>query len=535
MDKKYYNDFFNKFGPDVHSDPVRFSEIAKLCRGSVLDVACGTGTLADFYKGSYTGTDFSDVAIDSARNIRRKSAAFNVADFTQPFEGYIPPFETIVLAEFLEHIENDKIVFENVSKLLMHNGRIIISVPNCDRVPDESHVRTFSIPELRARFRPLGRVKFYNWAGASERVLMTIDVGQRNDDLLTLCIFAKNEEKGLETAVLSCIDFVDEIAIIVDSKSTDKTLSLAKMYADKWQGFDWQNSFCKARNEVQALATYPWILALDGHEFVSNSANIKDFLLTDKDSFLVKITLENNFSFLFPRVLRKEVLWDQDVHNRPLTKKSVSFDSFLIKHDRDNLQSKESTEARNVQRDKMVNDIMNEKLKKNKGDIRAWFYLGQQNHINKNFKKAIYCYKKYLKYSTNKQERWLAYYYIATLQLLMKKYLRCYFTLYKANSEIPDRWEVCKMLGVIHMMIGKFEKGAEFFVESLGISNGHFLYHPELRDDAQTWDFIGLCFQGMKKYDEARRAWKESLKLEKKTENRAILDSRLKILERMTE
>ena len=372
MDKNYYNEFFSKHDADVHSNPVRFAETAKLCIGSVLDVACGTGTLADFYNGDYTGCDFSEVAIETARKVRRLGAKFDVADFTLPFPVPEKFYDTIVLAEFLEHIEDDAVVFENITKILKPFGRIIISVPNCDRVPDESHVRTFSIPELRARFRPLGRVKFYNWAGASERVLMTIDVGQKNDDLLTLCIFAKNEEKGLETAVLSCIEFVDEICIIVDNKSTDKTFSLAKMYSDKLQGFVWQDSFCKARNEVQALATYPWVLALDGHEFVSNFSNIKDFLLTDSDSFLVKITLENNFSFMFPRILRKEILWDQDVHNRPLTKKSIPFDSFLIKHDRDNLQSKESTEARNVQRNKMVNDIMNEKLKKTK----VMFVLG---------------------------------------------------------------------------------------------------------------------------------------------------------------
>jgi len=43
MTKEIYNKFYKKHGAGVHSDAVRFREIAKLCEGRVLDIACGTG------------------------------------------------------------------------------------------------------------------------------------------------------------------------------------------------------------------------------------------------------------------------------------------------------------------------------------------------------------------------------------------------------------------------------------------------------------------------------------------------------------
>jgi len=533
MSKEYNNEFYKKHGAHVHADPSRFAKIAELCRGFVLDLACGTGTLADFYKGPYTGIDISDVAVEYAKKIRRKDAKFFVADCTATFKTKNVKYDTIVLAEFLEHIGDDKIVLENVKQLLKPDGRIIVSVPNANRVPDEDHKRTFTIPELRKRFRPLGQVKFYNWLGASHRVLMTIDIGQKSEDLLSLCIFAKNEGKGIETALLSCLDFVDDIVVAVDTKSSDETNEIAKMYADTCVPFVWENSFCKARNYVQSLAKSPWILALDGHEFVEQHDNIKQLLNTDKDSYFVKIVLENGFNFYFPRIVRKEIVWDQDVHNRPNVKKPAKLHNFIIKHDRTNLQSEKAIKERNEQRNKMVNGILKEQLKEDKHNARAWFYLGQQYHFNKDFRKAIKCYRKYIKNSKDPQERWLAYHYIATIYINEKKYLRCLWTCFKSNDELPGRWETYKMIGILYMLIQKYEPACEYFVASLEKPKTTYIYNPEPVDLSQIWDFLGMCLQKLGKDDEARRAWARAVELADKGEMKNKLKAKIEILKRM--
>ncbi len=163
--KKYYDEFFKKFGAKVHDDPVRLSAIAKLCVGSVADFGCGTGALTDFYDGIYSGFDISDVAIEFASATRRVSAGFESGDLTDPAFQIKEKFDTVVLAEFLEHIEDDKEIFSKIKTILGSAGRIIISVPNGNRIPDESHVRTFTVPELRKRFSKIGKVKFHNYLG----------------------------------------------------------------------------------------------------------------------------------------------------------------------------------------------------------------------------------------------------------------------------------------------------------------------------------------------------------------------------------
>ena len=80
-DKKYYDDFFNNYPVNVHDNPDRFRAVAQLLSGKVLDVACGTGTLSDYYAGGYVGVDISDVAIAKAREIRRKNANFHAYNF----------------------------------------------------------------------------------------------------------------------------------------------------------------------------------------------------------------------------------------------------------------------------------------------------------------------------------------------------------------------------------------------------------------------------------------------------------------------
>jgi glycosyltransferase involved in cell wall biosynthesis len=68
--------------------------------------------------------------------------------------------------------------------------------------------------------------------------MMTCDLGEKNEDLLSLVMIAKDEEKGIENAILSCIEYVDNIVIAVDSRSTDKTLELANLYADTVKTFE---------------------------------------------------------------------------------------------------------------------------------------------------------------------------------------------------------------------------------------------------------------------------------------------------------
>ena len=131
-DKQFYDNFYNIHPVNVHDSVDCFSAVSRLLFGNVLDVACGTGTLSDYYRGDYVGYDISDMAISKAVESRRNGTTFHCLDFTKYLTTPSILFDSVYLGEFLEHIEDDTIVFDNIFKLCRKNARVVVSVPNCE-------------------------------------------------------------------------------------------------------------------------------------------------------------------------------------------------------------------------------------------------------------------------------------------------------------------------------------------------------------------------------------------------------------------
>ena len=86
---------------------------------------------------------------------------------------------------------------------------------------------------------------------------------------LSVIVITKNEAHNIE-ACLRSVRFADEI-IVLDSGSTDNTVSLARSLGAKvstnedWQGFGIQ------KNRALALASADWVLSIDADERVSSA------------------------------------------------------------------------------------------------------------------------------------------------------------------------------------------------------------------------------------------------------------------------
>ena len=87
---------------------------------------------------------------------------------------------------------------------------------------------------------------------------------------LSLCLATHNEAANIHYPLDSCIDFVDEV-IVVDGRSTDKTVEIAKSYGAKVKVYVVDNPPMFHINKQKALdlATGDWILQLDADEEVS--------------------------------------------------------------------------------------------------------------------------------------------------------------------------------------------------------------------------------------------------------------------------
>jgi SAM-dependent methyltransferase len=532
-----YDKFYKKFPVNQHDmmelHSNRFASIAELCKGQVLDVACGTGSLADYYFGSYTGYDISQVAIDEAREIRRKDADFFVRDCVYPEFVGERKWDTIVVAEFFEHIENDDVLLANIKKWLKPDGRLIISCPNGPRIPDPTHVRELTIPKLRKKLSPFGKVKFYNWSGAAGQILCTVDFGQKNDDLVSLVMCVKDEEKGLEKAILSCIEFVDNIVISVDSKSTDGTGKIAELYADELRTHVFDDDFSKMRNEAHQGIKTKWILFLDGHEYVDKCENLEKYLQMDVGGLLVTIQMENEFIFHNPRFYKNGIQFKDKVHEQQQCETTYFNPEFIIKHDRLSTQSEDAQSFRAKQRDDMIPRIMGAQVKKDKKNIRALFHLAVFWQGRAQWKKALGLYKNYLKYSKNTQERWFVLFNCVMCRQIVGHKFRAYLTANRAEKEMPGRWEMQKLKGMMFHENKEWERALVWFNSSFHDNKMPTLYRPMQRDDSNTWNLIGECFFNLYNFDKAGIAFDRASELAKVDEQKIYFKQRADLMREM--
>jgi glycosyltransferase involved in cell wall biosynthesis len=84
--------------------------------------------------------------------------------------------------------------------------------------------------------------------------------------MLSVIIIAKNEEANIARC-LESVSFADEV-IVLDSGSTDKTVSIAKRYTDKIFLTDWSGYGVQKQRALEK-ATGDWVLNLDADESVS--------------------------------------------------------------------------------------------------------------------------------------------------------------------------------------------------------------------------------------------------------------------------
>lgn len=528
--KDYYDKFFSKYNADVHDDPRRFLVVAALLQGRVLDLACGTGTLADYYLGEYVGTDISDVAIKTARELRRKDAVFFPCDLSkEPFKS-TAPFDSAYCGEFLEHIEDDTAVFKTLQKCVKPGGVVYFTVPNGNRVPDESHCREFTVASIRDRYSKYGKVRFHNWAGQYERILFSITMGTHYRDELTLVMIVKDEEKGIEKAILSCLPIVDKVVVSVDTATTDRTREIAKMYADVYKEHVWENDFSKARNYAQEGVESKWILFLDGHEYVDTTGDLEKFLQYDVEGIFVTVKMESGLEFMYPRIYRSFVQFKNAVHNVNEVKTKRVLKDFVIMHDRDGGQSEESREARNKQRDEMMPKALGEQLKQNPRNARALFHLGNYWLMKKEYKKSLYFYKRYMKCYKSPDEAYVAQLNIGFIRAAWGQYLRAYWAFLKADKISPERWETHRVLAGLYMSAGRYQKAIPQFVESMSNNKRAYAYQPMKKDLAEIWDLIGHCYAKIDRPKEAVMAFTRASKITEDVKRKRLYNDKIRLL-----
>lgn len=143
---------------------------------------------------------------------------------------------------------------------------------------------------------------------------------------LSVCIICKNEESTLARC-LESVKWADEL-IVLDSGSSDETLTIARQYTDKvfvrddWQGFGEQ------RRRAEALASNDWIFAIDCDEVVSE--NLKQEIISTLSQCNEKqILLLNRLTHFCGQFIRHSG-WYPDRIARIYNKKITGYNQNLV-------------------------------------------------------------------------------------------------------------------------------------------------------------------------------------------------------------
>ena len=106
---------------------------------------------------------------------------------------------------------------------------------------------------------------------------------------LSIAMIVKNEEKYLEKCLLSTERLKNKIdyeIIIIDTGSTDNTMSIARQFTDKVYESKWNNDFSYMRNLSISYCKGDWVLILDADEVIENPDKLVSILSeSDIDEF----------------------------------------------------------------------------------------------------------------------------------------------------------------------------------------------------------------------------------------------------------
>ena len=100
--------------------------------------------------------------------------------------------------------------------------------------------------------------------------------------LLSIAMIVKNEERNIERCLKALQVLNNKMEyeiIIVDTGSTDSTISIAKKYTEKVYEHNWTGNFAEMRNISIGYCKGKWILILDADEVLESEDEFINFFI----------------------------------------------------------------------------------------------------------------------------------------------------------------------------------------------------------------------------------------------------------------
>lgn len=231
---------------------------------------------------------------------------------------------------------------------------------------------------------------------------------------ISICVIMKNEEKNMENFLSSIKKHFEGYPyelVLVDTGSTDATLSIAGKYTDKIFYFKWIGDFSAARNFSLSCASNNWVLILDCDEYVEE-LDPRGFqaiiayhplsvgMLSRKNHYELNGTdsvyTDDVERFFDRRLFHYEAI----IHEQVRAIDGSDFDRVALPLTVDHCGYNGSIEDLRKKAERN-NELLLKMLEENPDDPYLYFQIGQSYNMLRDDEKACYYYGKGLEYDVD--------------------------------------------------------------------------------------------------------------------------------------
>jgi 2-polyprenyl-3-methyl-5-hydroxy-6-metoxy-1,4-benzoquinol methylase/glycosyltransferase involved in cell wall biosynthesis len=285
----------------------------------VLEFGCAHGHITallakSFPQAHFVGIDFMDVSIKLARKYAEEQQLANLSYQIGSLDDIKGQYDVIIAAEVIEHIYDYKHALNKLMGHVKPHGHLIVTTPSGRWEwsgrhwwnKGREHLHHFDRQDIISMFREFEKPAFLYAPGGADpvggqmgswcysvkclpgAVVHEYDLKDKlatyvPRDTVSLCMIVHNAQDSIGASLRSIAPWVDEVVIIMDPKTNDKTWDrIAEVEAElphvAWTVVEGESpleiGFDEARNRTIDMSHGDWIFWLDADEEVTDAHNI---------------------------------------------------------------------------------------------------------------------------------------------------------------------------------------------------------------------------------------------------------------------
>lgn len=275
-------------------------------------------------------------------------------------------------------------------------------------------------------------------------------------------MIVRDEADGIGHVVEQAREFADEV-VVLDTGSTDDTVSIAAAAGADVSEAPWPGSFAKARNAAQDLTSGGWVMHLDGHDHLPEQTvtGLRDELKPILDGLhadavvmpMVIVSPEGEPLLSYPRerVTRRHLRWQGDAHTILNPTKPVHRPYPV------------HTLQRMGNKPRRALGVLQAQYEAGDRKPRTVFYLARETFWSGRYADAVPLYDEWLAMLPVRWEAYSGLLDLAACHELCGRPAEAQETRWRAAALIPTRAEAWAALGLEARQSGRFDAAEVYF------------------------------------------------------------------------